>query len=151
MRIARKHVPSVSRFLLFPAVVCCILLFMNSAGPETSSRPAVEPGPALVHTAIEAAAIIGGTCKPSWLRQQAREKKIPCRKIGGAYNFSDADIAEILAIFEQRPAARPATPAPARTARQRPATRPAEASPPAGVTQLKPRQPRTLRRLQASA
>lgn len=124
---------------------------MITAGPGTNSRPALEQGPALVHTATEAAAIIGGTCKPSWLRQQAREKKIPCRKIGGAYNFSDADIAEILAIVEQRPAEKPAAPAPAKTAKQRSATRPAEASLPAGVTQLKPRQPRAMRRLQASA
>jgi hypothetical protein len=126
-------------------------MHMSSAGPGTNSRPAVELGPALVHTAIEAAAIIGGTCKASWLRQQARQKKIPCRMIGGAYNFTDADITEILAIVEQRPAVKSAAPAAAAPARPRLAARPAEASLPAGVSQLKPRQPRAMRRLQASA
>lgn len=150
MRCPQETATSVSCFLLLSAVVCCILLFMISAGPRNSSKPAGEPGPALLHTATETAVIIGGSCKPSWLRQQAREKKIPCRKIGGAYNFSDDDIAEILAIVEQRPAAKPAAPAAAKPNRQR-AARPAEAPLPTRVTQLKPRQPRSMRRLQATA
>lgn len=120
--------------------------------PREDSRPAVAaPGAALVYTADQAAALIGGTCKASWLRKQAREKKIPCRKIGGAYNFTDADIAEILAIVEQRPAEK-AAPVQVKAAKPRAGARPAEASLPTGVTQLRARQPRTMpRRLQASA
>jgi hypothetical protein len=63
-----------------------------------------SPAPAeLAHTADQAAAIIGGTCKGSWLKQQARDHKVPFTLIGGAYNFTDEEIAEILRIFEVRP------------------------------------------------
>src|ERR1017187_4357057 len=95
---------AASRFLPFNAVIRCILLFVTSAGPGTNSRPAVAPSPALVRTAAEAAGIIGGTCKASWLKQQAREGRIPYVRLGGAYNFTDAHIAAILGIFEHLPA-----------------------------------------------
>ena len=104
----------------------------------------------LTHTAAETAAIIGGRCKASWLRQQARDGKIPYLMIGGSYHFSSEHITEILAAFEHRPTPTP-PPAAAKPSRQRAAARPTGETMPPGVTQLKPRQPRTLRRLQASA
>ena len=63
----------------------------------------MPPTKTLVHTADQVAAIIGGTCKGSWLKQQARDRKIPYTPIGGAYHFTDEQIAEILRILEVRP------------------------------------------------
>lgn len=68
------------------------------------SQGAASPPPAeLAHAADQAAAIIGGSCKGSWLKQQARDRKIPYTLIGGAYHFTDEQLAEILRIFEVRP------------------------------------------------
>jgi hypothetical protein len=68
------------------------------------SQAAASPPPAkLAHAADQAAAIIGGTCKGSWLKEQARSRKIPYTRIGGAYHFTDEQLAEILRIFEVRP------------------------------------------------
>jgi hypothetical protein len=67
-------------------------------------------------TKAEAAFKLG--CKESWLEEMARRRKIPFTKIGGALHFTDAHIAEIIALFEVRPtpAPRAALPeAPART------------------------------------
>jgi hypothetical protein len=72
----------------------------------TAGEPsqAASPPPAeLAHAADEAAAIIGGTCKGSWLKEQARIRKIPYTWIGGAYHFTDEQLAEILRISEVRP------------------------------------------------
>jgi hypothetical protein len=74
------------------------------------SQAATPPPPAeLAHTADQAAAIIGGTCKGSWLKEQARVRKIPYTRIGGALHFTDEQLAEILRISEVRP--REVTPA----------------------------------------
>ena len=54
-----------------------------------------------LHTPAQAAEIL--QCKPSWLREQARLRRIPFTMLGGAYRFSDAHLAEIVAIHEQRP------------------------------------------------
>jgi hypothetical protein len=68
------------------------------------SQAAASPPPAeLAHTADQAAAIIGGACKVSWLKEQARFRKIPYTRIGGAYHFTDEQLAQILRIFEVRP------------------------------------------------
>ena len=115
--------------------------------PQQDSRPAVAaPGQALAHTAEQAARIIGGNCKASWLKQQAREGKIPALKIGGAWNFTSAHIAEIIAFCEV-PAARQVSAAPA-PAKRPSARRKAGAQadtlpfPPASVVQLRARAPR---------
>jgi hypothetical protein len=74
------------------------------------SQAAPSPPPAeLAHAADQAAAIIGGTCKGSWLKEQARLRKIPYTRIGGALHFTDEQLAEILRISEVRP--REVTPA----------------------------------------
>lgn len=72
---------------------------------HTSHVPAVSTARAseLVHTAEEAASIIGGSCKSSWLKDQAKSRRIPYTLIGGAYHFTDDHIREILAICEVRP------------------------------------------------
>jgi hypothetical protein len=68
---------------------------------EAPSHGTVNPDQ-LAHTADQAAAIIGGTVKGSWLKQQAREGKVPCTVMGGAYHFTDEQLAEIIRIFEVR-------------------------------------------------
>jgi hypothetical protein len=119
-------------------------MFGTVPSSREDSRPAVAaPRPALAHTAAEAAAIIGGTCKASWLKAQAREGKIPYLWIGGAYNFTDAHIREIIALCEVR--ARPAKAAPPAPAKSTPAKRKADAPfsiPAAEVVQLRARAPR---------
>jgi hypothetical protein len=104
---------------------------------EPSQAAAPPPPPAeLAHAADQAAAIIGGSCKGSWLKQQARDRKIPYTRIGGSYHFTDEQLAEIIRIFEV-PARRSAAPAPASRAPS--ATRPAV---PTGVPLLQAREPR---------
>jgi hypothetical protein len=70
---------------------------------ESFQADASPPPAELAHAADQAAAIIGGSCKGSWLKQQARDGKIPYTLIGGAYHFTDEQIAETLRIFEVRP------------------------------------------------
>jgi hypothetical protein len=114
--------------------------------PPHETRPGtVATGKALVHTAAEAAAIIGGNCKASWLKARARAREFPCEMIGGAYGFTDAHIAEIIAICEvpARRAAQPApAPAPAKKTPAKRATVPVSRALPAGVTLLEVREPR---------
>ena len=108
--------------------------------PSQGVAPPSAPRPAeLAHAADQAAAIIGGNCKGSWLKQQARARKIPHTLIGGSYHFTDGQIGEILRIFEV-PARRGAVPAPP-PSRAPSATRPAV---PGGVL-LQPREPRKRR------
>jgi hypothetical protein len=51
------------------------------------------------NTAAQDAAIIGGSCKASWLKQQCREQRIPHPWIGGAYNSTRANIDEIIQLL----------------------------------------------------
>lgn len=91
---------------------------------------------ALVHTADQAAEIIGNGCKASWLKEQARLRKIPFTMPGGRYGWTDAHIDEIITMFEHRP--EPRTPA---------RTRPRQAAPAVpvpAVTQLHGRVPKRL-------
>jgi hypothetical protein len=70
----------------------------------TEETTADTPAPqAMTYSAKQAAAIIGGACKASWLTRMARERRIPYVQIGPAYCFTDAHITEILKIFEVRP------------------------------------------------
>jgi len=102
-------------------------------------------GTPLARTAEEAAAIIGGSCKASWLKRMAREGKIGALKIGGAWNFTDAHIAQVMRLCEV-PASHPAQHAPAplpvtagRQAAKRAAAAPVPATPAGRVTQLRAR------------
>lgn len=67
----------------------------------------------LAHPIEEAADLLG--CKASWLREQARLRKVPFTMLGGAYHFTDAHLEWIVERFEETP--RPAiaaAPAPRR-------------------------------------
>jgi hypothetical protein len=111
-----------------------------------TSKEVLYPAPA--HTAAQAAAIIGGTCKASWLKKLAREGRIGCQMIGGAYNFTEENIAEIRAYIARparKPGPAPAAAAPPPRARARRAGKPAAAAEPpapaaAPLTLIQPRE-----------
>jgi hypothetical protein len=87
-------------------------MITNREGTTERSKVSVLRPP-LAYTAAQAAAIIGGSCKATWLKSQARSGKIPYLWIGGAYNFSETHLLEIMSIVEVRPKAQPdAQPAP---------------------------------------
>ena len=80
----------------------------HDSNDELHARTAKAP--LLAHTAEQAAAIIGGTCKASRLKAECRAGVFPHLKIGGAYNFTDAHIQEIIRLCEfvpKKPAAAP--------------------------------------------
>jgi excisionase family DNA binding protein len=54
-----------------------------------------------LHTPAEAAEQL--RCKESWLKEQARLRRIPFSRVGGAYRFSDDHLEQIILIFEERP------------------------------------------------
>jgi len=54
-----------------------------------------------VYTADEAAAIL--KCTANWLKEQARKRKIPFTKIGGAYRWTPAHLQEIIRLGEHQP------------------------------------------------
>jgi hypothetical protein len=110
--------------LLFSDAHLVAIISAHEVLPHAEQRPEAEqPGPpsTLVYDARQAAAVIGGICKASWLKQQARDEIVPHVKLGGAYHFSNSHLAEIISIFEVRPKVQPvaqsapATPPPVRT------------------------------------
>jgi helix-turn-helix protein len=42
-------------------------------------------------------------CSEWWIKEQARNRRIPFSWIGGSYRFTDDHIAEIVRLFEERP------------------------------------------------
>ncbi|RKN74820.1 DNA-binding protein [Streptomyces klenkii] len=87
-------------------------------------------------TAAEVATAIG--CSEWWVKEQARQHRIPFTRLGGAYRFTADHFAEIIRLFEERPptlrAAVSVQMAPARPAR-------CERTVPASVL-LRPKRPR---------
>jgi hypothetical protein len=67
------------------------------------------------YSASEAAEIIGGKCKASWLREKARRRLIPFTMIAGAYHWTDAQIDAIVKMGEQQPGRQQRQPAQRRT------------------------------------
>lgn len=93
-------------------------------------------------TKAEAAVKLGVT--ESWLEDMAAKRKIPFTKLSGALHFTDGHLAEIIALFEVRPAAK------ARPAAAAPAPRQSQAKGPVGVPRL-PMLPAGVPQLQARA
>lgn len=88
-----------------------------------------------LHTAKEVADALG--VSESWVKDQARRRKIPFTLVGGTYRFTAAHLDQIIEIFEQRPAS---TPGPVATApRRRAQTQPQSAN---AVVPLQARPPR---------
>jgi hypothetical protein len=65
-----------------------------------------------VYTADEAGEIL--KCKASWLKERARKREIPFTMVGGSYGWTPSHLAEIVKLFEYRPAGRSAAPVAAR-------------------------------------
>ncbi|WP_372408729.1 helix-turn-helix domain-containing protein [Streptomyces luteireticuli] len=42
-------------------------------------------------------------CSEWWVKEQARQRRIPFTRAGGAYRFTAEHLVEIIAIFEERP------------------------------------------------
>lgn len=84
-------------------------------------------------------------CSEWWVKEQARQRRIPFTRVGGAYRFTGEHFAEIVALFEERPDRRADVPetAPVRRARKQ---RIAEPSP-----RLVARPPRRVLRAQQLA
>ncbi|MEO3839893.1 helix-turn-helix domain-containing protein [Streptomyces sp. B22F1] len=77
-------------------------------------------------------------CSEWWVKEQARRRRIPFTRAGGAYRFTADHFAEIVRAFEERPV-RTAEPAPAdRGASARPRRPPESAEP----VRLRARRPR---------
>lgn len=66
----------------------------------------------LAHPVEEAAELLG--CKASWLREQARLRKVPFTMLSGAYHFTDKHLEWIVERFEETPRPAAAAPAPRR-------------------------------------
>ncbi len=82
-------------------------------------------------------------CSEWWVKEQARRGRIPFSKPGGSYRFTAEHFAEILRIFESRPADSGSTVSPAAPVRRR---QTAQLAVP--VTRLKARTPRRAQRNQ---
>jgi hypothetical protein len=64
------------------------------------------PLPVLLYDAGQAALILH--CKPEWLKRQAREGKIPAKRMGRLYVWTPAQIKQIIdGLKESKPAAVP--------------------------------------------
>jgi len=74
-------------------------------------------------------------CSEWWVKEQARQRRIPYCWIGGGYRFTDAHLTEIVRMFEVRPADAPVPLA----------TRQAAPSSAGGPALLRARPPRRLR------
>jgi Helix-turn-helix domain len=81
-------------------------------------------------------------CSEWWVKEQARQRRIPFSWIGGSYRFTDEHVVEIIRLFEVRPEhGGPAgSAAGTSTTSKRPET------PAAPVTRLRARSPRRTRR-----
>jgi hypothetical protein len=83
-------------------------------------------------------------CSEWWVKEQARRGRIPFTKAGGRYQFTAEHFAEILSIFESRPADSGSTASAAAPVRGRQAAQAA-----APVARLKARTPRRAQRSQS--
>ncbi|MEU5119712.1 DNA-binding protein [Streptomyces asoensis] len=101
-----------------------------------STAPRLEP-PALPAVYLPSDIAKALHCSEWWVKEQARKGRIPFTKPAGSYRFTAEHFAEIMRIFESRPAESHAAPAPAKQAPRRRATTTA-----ALVTSLKARTPR---------
>ncbi|MEU0819828.1 DNA-binding protein [Streptomyces mirabilis] len=85
-------------------------------------------------------------CSEWWVKEQARKGLVPFTRAGGAYRFTAEHYAEIIRLFEERPARSVRAPETAPTRRTR--TRRTSAAP---TTQLVARPPRRMRQTQQLA
>jgi hypothetical protein len=105
-------------------------------------RPTRGPGATSASARLTWNAVEAGlrlSCTATWLREQARNNRIPYTKLSGSYCFTDEHLIEIIRIFEVRPH-RPASPPQPSAARRHPVLPPPV--PGREPVLLKPREPR---------
>ncbi|MGQ7750316.1 helix-turn-helix domain-containing protein [Streptomyces sp. WC2508] len=75
-----------------------------------AEQPGTEVAPARLYRPEEVAAALG--CSAWWVKDRARRRQIPFARVGRAYRFTAAHLAEIIRLHEERPtvAARPPAP-----------------------------------------
>lgn len=105
-----------------------------------STAPRLEP-PALPPVYLPSDIAKALHCSEWWVKEQARKGRIPFTKAAGSYRFTAEHFAEIMRIFESRPAERHDAPVPAKQAPRRRAATTA-----ASITSLKARTPRRAQR-----
>jgi hypothetical protein len=66
-----------------------------------------EPAPATFYRPAEVARML--RCSEWWVKEQARNRRIPFSWIGGSYLFTDEHIAAIVRLFEVQPTETTAT------------------------------------------
>lgn len=87
-----------------------------------------------LHTALEIADALG--VSEWWVKEQARQRRVPFVKVGGAYRFTSSHLDEIVAAHEQRPEQARQTSTSTRSRRR---AQPSTGTP---VAQLRARRPR---------
>jgi excisionase family DNA binding protein len=105
---------------------------------DPAHRPVASGGSGLPPRLLaprEVARALG--CSEWWVKEQARRRRIPFTKVGGAYRFTPEHLTEIIGIFEHRPTDTAAT-----AVTTTPRRRTAAPHTPAPVVQLHARQPR---------
>lgn len=82
-------------------------------------------------------------CSEWWVKEQARQRRIPFTRAGGAYRFTEEHYSEIIRAFEQRPLRR-AESAPETVAPRQRVRRPHQPTP--GAVPLRAKPPRRQER-----
>jgi len=104
----------------------------------TERRPARDGDLPRLYTPEEVAAVFG--CSDWWLKEQARRRRVPFTRVGGAYRFTEGHVADIVRLYEERPSEVTTTKVRHRTAgTERGSRRPPSTSP---AKQLRARPPR---------
>jgi hypothetical protein len=73
----------------------------------TNGRKSSSPNAPMLYRPAEVARML--RCSEWWVKEQARNRRIPFSWIGGSYLFTDDHVAEIVRLFEERPAPRSST------------------------------------------
>jgi hypothetical protein len=105
---------------------------MTSVGTQPTDEPSY-------YLAREVAAKL--RCSEWWVKEQARNQRIPYSWIGGSYRFTAEHIRQIVALFERRPTGDPAASVPDQPHACRP-----KPTPNGQVVRLTARRPRRARR-----
>ncbi|GHG60535.1 helix-turn-helix domain-containing protein [Streptomyces griseocarneus] len=84
-------------------------------------------------------------CSEWWVKEQARQRRIPFTRVGGAYRFTAEHYAEIVTVFEERPVWR------LESVPREPAIPPARRDAKVPAIQLRPKPPRRAKRSGSAA
>lgn len=111
---------------------------------STETMPAdthtiIAPLPVLAYTPEQAAEML--QCTESWLKEQARQRKIPFTMLGRSYRFTADHLIQIMHIMEQRPSSSQLA---ERAPRTRPSRKAAPAASESGIERLHARIPKGL-------